>query len=109
MDMKQVRYLNVLLGIWLLISSFVWRHDGAQFTNTWIMGIVTIVVALVAVGAPAFRYVNTAAGLWVLISAFALPTMSLATRWNNAIVGIVICLLSLVGPEVPTTTRPRAA
>jgi hypothetical protein len=111
MDPKNGRYLNIIVGIWLFISAFVWRHSTAQFTNTWIMGIVVVAIAAVAFGWTAFRYVNTLAGAWLIISAFALPTFSAATRWNNFIVGVVVVLLSLAGVPVASvrTRHPRPA
>jgi hypothetical protein len=96
MDPKQSRYANVVLGIWLFISAFAWRHSQAQFTNSWLMGIIVTVVALLAASVPALRYVNTAAGLWLIISAFALPRHTAGTAWNNVIVGILVFAFSLV-------------
>lgn len=97
MDVKAARWVNALVGVWLFISAFVWPHTAAQYTNTWLMGVITVAVAIIALGATGFRFVNTAVGIWLIISAFALPTMTMATRWNNFIVGIVVGVLSLVG------------
>lgn len=104
------RWLNAVIGVWLFLSAFFWPHTASQYTNTWIMGIITVAVALISVGAPGFRFVNTAVGVWLIISAFALPSMTAATRWNNFIVGIVVGLLSLAG-SAPSTTlgHPRTA
>ena len=97
MGNKEARYVNILLGIWLFISAFVWRHSSAQFTNTWIMGVITVLVGFAALGAPAVRYVNTIVGIWLVISGLAMPAASAGTRWNNVLVGIAIFLVSLVG------------
>ncbi len=86
------RWLNVLLGVWLFISTFIRRHSPAQHTNTWIMGLVTAAIAL---GGPAARYLNTAGAVWIVISAFVLPAISVAARWNNFLVGIAIGVVSL--------------
>jgi hypothetical protein len=105
MGNKDARYLNLLLGIWLFISAFLWKHSPAQFTNTWLMGVITVIVALVATSMPAARYVNTAVGIWLIISGFALPHYRAGTVWNNVLVGIAIGLLSLVGSRADLTTR----
>src|SRR5581483_9557934 len=97
MDVKGGRWVNALVGVWLFISAFVWPHSAPQYANTWIMGIITVAVALIAIGSPGVRFVNTAVGIWLIISTFALPSISVATRWNNFIVGIVVGILSLVG------------
>jgi hypothetical protein len=96
MDAKQSRYANVALGVWLFISAFLWHHSQAQFTNSWLMGIIVTVVALLATSMPALRYVNTAAGLWLIISGFALQRYTAGTVWNNVIVGALVFLFSLV-------------
>ncbi len=107
MDSKTARWVNVVVGVWLFVSAFLWSHTSAQYANTWIMGVATVVVALSAVGATGLRFLNTAAGVWLMISAFVLPTMSAATRWNNFIVGLVIGLLSLVGASSNTMPLGR--
>jgi hypothetical protein len=96
MNPKQTRYANVVLGVWLFISAFLWRHSEGQLTNSWIMGIVVTVVALLTTSMPALRYVNTAAGLWLIISGFALPRHTAGTAWNNVVVGALVLLISLV-------------
>ena len=110
MDTRSSRYLNMIVGVWLFISAFVWRHSAAQFTNTWIMGIIVAGVAALALTWPTIRYLNTLAGAWLIISAFALPTITAGTRWNNFIVGIVVVVLSLAGaPSIATQVRRTRA
>ena len=110
MDTRSSRYLNIIVGVWLFISAFVWRHSAAQFTNTWIMGIIVAGVAALALTWPTIRYLNTLAGAWLIISAFALPTITAGTRWNNFIVGIVVVVLSLAGaPSIATQVRRTRA
>jgi hypothetical protein len=96
MNSRGARYLNIAAGIWLFISAFLWQHSQAQFTNSWIMGIVVTVVALIGLSVPSFRYVNTIAGAWLIISGFMLPRITSGTVLNNVIVGIVVVAASLV-------------
>lgn len=98
MSPRDARYLNIALGAWLFISTFLWRHSAQQSTVTWVTGLVIIAVALIALTTPAVRYVNVALGIWLIVSAFSFPRVSSATVWNNAIVGIVVALVALVGP-----------
>jgi hypothetical protein len=90
------RVLNVLLGIWLFISAFAWPHAGAERTNTWLMGVLTVIFALVSMAQPSARYLNTVLSIWLFISAWALPTLSVGTIWNNVLVAIAIFIVSLV-------------
>lgn len=99
------RIINVILGIWLFISAFVWAHTQAQMTNTWILGVLCVIFALVAMAVPWVRYLNTLLAIWLFISAWALPTVSVGTIWNNVLVAIAIFIVSLV-PSGPTATAP---
>lgn len=94
------RIANVVLGVWLFISAFIWPHTQAQMTNTWIVGALIAIFALVAMRAPQARYVNTALAIWLFISVWVLPVESTATLWNNAIVAIAVFVLSLLPSRV---------
>lgn len=104
------RALNVILGIWLFISAFAWPHSQAQMTNTWILGVLAVIFALVATRAPQVRYLNTLLAIWLFISAFALPRVSVGTVWNNVIVAILLFVFSLVPSRgMPPTLRRAPA
>lgn len=104
--MTAARGINIALGIWLFISAFLWRHSQGQFTNTWVVGALCVLFALLAIWAPVVRYLNTILAIWLFVSAWAIPAVSVATVWNNAIVAIAILVVSLL-PEVPATRGVR--
>ncbi len=93
---NSARYWNVVVGIWLFISAFIWPHSPAQQTNTWICGLLCVAFALWAAAAPPMRYLNTALAVWLFISVWALPTLNAGTVWNNIIVAIVMFVISLI-------------
>jgi hypothetical protein len=90
------RTLNVLLGVWLFISAFAWPHNQAEMTNTWILGVLCVIFALVATRVEWVRYANTVLAVWLFVSAFALHPASHATVWNNGLVAIAIFVISLL-------------
>ncbi len=94
-QVANARIVNIVLGVWLFISAFLWPHTYAQMSNTWILGALCVVFALVAMKVPEARYLNTILAVWLFISVWALPSISLATMWNNALVGVAIFLVSL--------------
>jgi hypothetical protein len=104
------RIANIILGVWLFISAFIWPHSPEQYSNTWILGALCVIFAVVAIAVPWFRYLNTALAVWLFISAFALPTVSVGTVWNNALVAIAIFIVSLLPTERGTkyVRRPTA-
>jgi hypothetical protein len=103
------RFVNIVLGIWLFISAFIWPHSYAQMTNTWILGVLCVAFALIAMRVPEARYLNTILAVWLFISVWALPSISVGTQWNNAIVAILIFFVSLAPGYLtgPGTTTPR--
>jgi hypothetical protein len=101
------RLLEILVCIWLIISAFAWPHTVAHMTNTWIIGVIGSVVALVALFADArLRYINTALAVWLFISVWALPGARPGTIWNNVIVAVVLFLSSLSMPAGAGGGRP---
>jgi hypothetical protein len=103
------RWINVVLGVWLFISAFVWPHLAAQRTNTWILGVLCFVFALVALGTSTARWLNTILAIWLFISVWALPHEHLGTMWNNAVVAIVVFLCSLTPGPHETQLIPHRA
>ena len=97
------RTLNLLLGQWLILSAFIWRHDHPQFTNTLLVGVLCTGVAFFAVSYPSARRWNMLLAAWLLVSTLLMPHQPL-TAWNNALVAIAVFALALVHGREP----PRA-
>lgn len=104
---RGARYVNVVLGVWLFASAFLWRHSPLQFTNTWAMGMLTAVTAALAMGMPTVRFANTVIAVWLVISSFALPRLSNVTAWHNALIGGLIGLVSLIESGRVRAGRPE--
>jgi hypothetical protein len=102
------RWINLLLGIWLFISAFVWPHTMAEQTNTWILGVLIVVASIIAMFAPQARFINTVLAIWLFVVTLLLhPTA--ATAWNNCILAIIVFALSLVpsgAAALPGGRRP---
>jgi hypothetical protein len=111
-EFKIASYVNLGLASWLLCSAYVWRHDGVQFLSTVLVGALVAIVAPFEVmefsGSPKVRKVTAAAGIALTASALLLPRISAATAWHNAILGLAIAVVSLLGPPHATWfSRPR--
>src|SRR5262245_35370846 len=94
--------LNVVLGVWLFVSAFLWPHHEAVMPNTWIIGALVVVFSLLSMRVPELRYFNTALAVWLFISVWAVPDIAAATTWNNAIVAVAVLVTSLI----PQRSRP---
>ena len=97
-----VSVINVLIGIWLIISPFVvmaFSQFGNMRANNVIIGIMIGLVALFRASGSAkaeWSWANVILGIWLIISPFVLGAASSATVvWHNVIAGIVVALLAL--------------
>jgi hypothetical protein len=93
------RIVTIALGVWLFLSAFLWTHTQAQLTNTWVVGVLCVIFALISMAVPWVRYLNTLLAIWLFISAWALPTASSGTIWNNVLVAIAMFVASLMPSE----------
>ncbi len=94
------RIVNLVLGVWLFATAFLWPHTPPQMTNAWLCGALIALFSLVASVSPNLRYFNTAVALWLFISAFALHNGNAATFWNNLLVSIAVFFVS-IGESMP--------
>jgi hypothetical protein len=95
---ETARAINALCGAWLLLSAFLWTHSEAQFRNAIVVGVMAIIAAVSAAAKPPLRYLNSILGVWLLVSVWTLPRMSMATLWNDVLIGAALITFSLVGP-----------
>jgi hypothetical protein len=94
--------VDVLLGLWLLVSAIAWPQPALQTANSIIVGVLVIVAAGVAAFAmPEARFANTALGLWLFLSALVVLGRSDAAIWNDIVVGGLLVGLSFL----PGTAR----
>lgn len=101
------RFVNMALGIWLVLSAFLWPHSLAQFWNAISVGFFVAAFALLASeAAPRARYLNTGFGAWLILSSFLMRSSSAATVRNHLVVGIAVVLFSLF-PNLSALGRAR--
>jgi hypothetical protein len=99
---KTGRILNIFVGIWLVVSAWLWPQTWAQQLNAWTVGGLMIVFAIAAAARGVLRYLNTALAAWLFASIWVLPTMSTSTAWNLGVVATLALVFSLF-PNVPMT------
>ncbi len=100
---------DLILGVWLFLSAFLWMHTPAQRANTWILGVLFAVGALVAMQVARALWAHVVLSIWLFISVWALPHESPATMWNNALVAIAVFVISLAGVQARGRFAPRHA
>ena len=109
--------LNFLIGVWLIISTFVvmaFSNLPAMRSNNVILGILILIFSLMRLSravSPALSWWNVIFGIWLIISPFVLGfAQSAGAMWHNVIAGIVVGLLALsrtaIHPESQLTHEP---
>lgn len=91
--------LNVLAGIWLIISPYLLGFaNTSSATNAIIVGIIVGIVALIRVltseNTAWLSWVNIVLGVWLLISPFMLGFMAGRDLWNSIILGILVIVFA---------------
>jgi nitric oxide reductase large subunit len=106
----RIRMLNVVLGVWLFVSAFLWPHTHAQEVNTLVVGALCVIFGIASTTLPWVRHLSLILAFWLFISALSLPSENVGTVWNNALVAIGIFVVSLMGqdraPAGPSSTGP---
>ncbi len=87
---------NLLLSGWLVISGFAWDSGKQVRIDALVVGYLVFVFSAAATLIDEVRALNTVLGIWLLVSVWLLPPAQTLMRWNTAIVGIAVILLSLV-------------
>ena len=87
--------INVLLGVWLMVSPYVLHFDAAPYTVAHVTGPVVIAIAVLACRdvTRIFRLLNLAPALWLMLAPWFLhfqPGVPLANQVLTAI-AITIC------------------
>jgi hypothetical protein len=98
LDFEPARYLNLVLGAWLLVSAFMWPHSEPQFLATILIGAILTIVSPFEVGSPRVRTINTACGVALIIAAVLLPRTTAVTLWHNVLLGFIVVSVSFFGP-----------
>ena len=90
------RLINAILGFWLFLSTFLWRHTWQQAVNGWIVGMAVVTFSLLALaGYRSARYGTAVLGAWLILSALLLPRVGMGTYWNNVGVGFLLVMFGL--------------
>ena len=92
------RILNIFLGLWLFISTFMWPHSHFQMANSLICGFLTMALGIAAMYRREAVYLGAAVGVWLFFSTvIAMVSHRDATFFNNGIMAIAIFVTSLFG------------
>ena len=114
--MKRVSWINLILGIWLIISPFVFVSVGPKVTvaNNVVLGILLIASSwwILAVTAPAggVSWFQMLCGIWLIIAPFVLRYNQVTHAvTNDVIVGIIAFIVGLIESQTREHRPMRTA
>ncbi|HUK33598.1 MAG TPA: SPW repeat protein [Vicinamibacterales bacterium] len=116
--MKNITWVNILLGVWLVIAPFALSTvipNHAWTANDVILGVLLIAAswAIVSMAAPSIgvAWFEVLCGVWLVVAPFVLHYSGGHVKLGNdvisGIIAIVIAAIALTGirrPHVPSTT-----
>jgi hypothetical protein len=102
--MKNLTWINLILGIWLIIAPFAFGYSTVSRIATGddiILGVLLICVSwwiLAAAAAPVgAAWFQLACGIWILIAPFVLGyTFASRAMQNDVVCGIIAIVVSLI-------------
>ena len=94
--------INVLIGLWLMVSPAVLQLDRKAADNAHILGPVIVSMAVIALSQSVrnVRYINVLCGLWLLVAPWLLSYSQTAGYINDLLAGIAVILLSLIRGDI---------
>ncbi len=111
--MKNITWINILLGIWLIIAPFALRtvgEHGAWTANDVILGILLIVAswAIVAAARPAqgAAWFEVICGIWLVVAPFILRYSNGPVKLGNDVISGIIAIV-VAGIAMASMNRPR--
>ena len=88
---------TALVGAWLIVSAFLWRHSSFHFQNTIAGGLLALALAVAAGRRHQVMSLGGLLAMWLFLSTLFVEPARAATLWNNALAAVAIWALSLLG------------
>lgn len=98
--MRAASMINLLAGIWLFISPWVYGYSGhINAWNSWIIGCIIAILAGVRLSAPVqswVSWINCVLGIWTFFSPWIFGYTGDTGRFvNNLVVGVIVFVLAI--------------
>jgi hypothetical protein len=93
------RVAIVILAAWVLFSANAWPHSPANRVNAAVVGAGLLYFGALSIRHEWARFATLAFGIWLFAFTVLSGGDSAITYWNNAMVALVVFILSVVGGE----------
>lgn len=108
------RVVELMLGLWLLISPLVFRVPAGQtlvLASALVCAAVAVIASLASFWRPLrhARFATLAAGLWLVISAEVQARPLLPPEQNQIVVGLLLVMFAIIPGEASQPPLPWRA
>ena len=93
------RVAVIVLSVWVLFSGNAWAQNRSNQINSAAVGAALFFFGAIAIRHEWARYVTLALGIWLFAFTAIIGRTDPIIFWNNAMVALVVFVLSLVGGE----------
>lgn len=105
------RIVEVMLGCWLAVSPFIFRHNPADRTmwlNDLLSALAVVVFALVSFWRPLrlAHVANVAVALWLIAFGFWAPYPPALALQNDIVIGLLLLMFAIVPNHANQPPRP---
>jgi hypothetical protein len=95
--------INIAMGVWLVISAFLWPHDGDQRLNAVVIGSMIAVTASLAMMWRPASWVAALPAVWLFGTSLFAEHHHALTPWHNVAIAFVV-FMSATAPLAASPT-----
>ena len=109
--MKSSSWVDVIVGIWLIIAAFALPHVAAATASDFVIGILLIAFSfwmLSSVQTQVPAVLNILCGIWLIIAPFVLAYRAAGPTWNDVVCGIIALIAAAAAMRTVPRTRTVA-
>ncbi len=100
------RWINVVLGAWLIVTAILVGPRAPEFGDHLFLGIGIFLLAFMAMGIPRLRYATAVLGAWAVMSPFVFRYLSAPFAFHDIVLGVLVVWAALPPPREPRAAPP---
>jgi hypothetical protein len=109
MTTKGASAINLLAGIWLFVSAWVYGAYTLQNAcNNWIVGALIVILAAIRISDPVkttwASWINCLLGIWTFASPWIYGYGSTGRSTNSMVVGVIVFVLAIISATALSRT-----
>ncbi len=100
--------INIILGLWLIVSSWIVGYASpGMLWNNIVFGAAVVILSWIRLSVGSHptipSWLNALIGVWLVIAPFVYAGVSLAQKWNSVVAGVLAFIFALVSGSARVT------